>query len=126
MKTHDDLLSDPNDQEGQARDHVLNKRSQIFFDKSIRLLQQMSNLITLTLDAWTSFMDREVAYFSNLEKPTGPGRHLAPELCIVEINRDVEDLRALRRSLEHQKDHLIALSQKVPHLAVLPKIPNIT
>lgn len=76
----------------------------------------MSNLITLTLDAWARFMDREVAYFSNLEKPTGPGRHPAPELCIVEINREIEDLRALLRSLEHQKDHLIALLQKVSFL----------
>lgn len=69
-------------------------------------------------------MDREVAYFSNLEKPPGHGRHPAPELCVVEINRDIEDLRALLRSLEHQKDHLNALSQKVFHLDVSHTFPT--
>lgn len=124
FKTHDDLLSDPHDQKGNAQDQVLNKKSQIFFDKSIRLLQQMSNLITLSLDAWACFMDREVKYFTNLEKPSGPGRHPAPELCIAEINRDIEDLRALLRSLEHQKDHLNALSQKVIHLDDFTRFPH--
>lgn len=113
LKTHDDLLSDPHDHKEDTQDQVLSKRSQIFFDKSIRLLQQMSNLITLTLNAWARFRDREVAYFSNLEKPSAPGRHPAPELWIVEINRDIEDLRALRQSLDHQREHLNALLQKV-------------
>lgn len=117
LKTHDDLLSDLDTEGhvGHAHAQVLDKNSQIFFDKSIRLLQQMSNLITMTLEAWTKFRDRELAYFSDLEQPSGPGRHPPPELLIVEINRDLENLQALRTSLDHQRDHLNALLQKVIH-----------
>lgn len=80
----------------------------------------MANLISVTLDAWARFKEREIAYFSNLERPSFEGRHPPPELLIVEINRDIEDLQALKNSLDQQKDHLHALFQKVspgPRLA---------
>lgn len=87
----------------------------------------MSNLITLTLEAWARFRDKEITYFSNLEIPSDPGRQRdpPPDLLLVEVNREIEDLRALRRSLDHQKEHLIALLQKVAYsLGSLPRIPK--
>ncbi|KAI3398865.1 hypothetical protein diail_8374 [Diaporthe ilicicola] len=107
--TQDDLLSELYP-EGQA-DDVLNKETQIFFDKTIRLLQQMSYLISLTVDAWMRFMNVDLAYFSNLENL--PGKKRTPAMLISEINKEVEDLLVLRKNLDHQRDLLHGLSQKL-------------
>ncbi|KAK2598423.1 hypothetical protein N8I77_011843 [Diaporthe amygdali] len=106
-QTHDDLLSEPEHRQG----HVLDRDTQIFFDKTIRLLQQMSYLISLTVDAWMRFMNVELAYFTNLENL--PGKQRTPIMLISEINKEVEDLLVLRKNLDHQRDLLYGLSQKV-------------
>lgn len=121
LKTHDDLLLDPGTEvhKGHLHAQALDNNSQVFFDKSIRLLQHMSDRLTMTLDAWMRFRDKEIAYFSNLERPSGPGRHPNPYLLFVEITRDIEALQALQKSLDYQKDHLKALLQKVSQLEAL-------
>ncbi|KAL2284958.1 hypothetical protein FJTKL_08509 [Diaporthe vaccinii] len=108
--THDDLLSEPENRQGLAGD-VLNKDTQIFFDKTIRLLQQMSYQLSLTVDAWMRFMNVELAYFTNLENL--PGKKRTPVMLISEINKEMEDLLVLRKNLDHQRDLLHGLSQKL-------------
>ncbi|KKY32819.1 hypothetical protein UCDDA912_g07214 [Diaporthe ampelina] len=108
--THDDLLSEPEHRQGLAHD-VLNKDTQIFFDRTTRLLHQMSYQISLMVDAWMRFMNAELAYFTNLENL--PGKKRTPVMLISEINKEVEDLLVLRKNLDHQRDLLHGLSQKL-------------
>ncbi|KAL1879212.1 hypothetical protein Daus18300_001791 [Diaporthe australafricana] len=103
------MLSEPEHRQGQA--DLLSKDTQIFFDKTIRLLQQMSYLISLTVDAWMRFMNIDLVYFTNLENI--PGRQRTPAMLISEINKEVEDLLVLRKNLDHQRDLLHGLSQKL-------------
>lgn len=98
-------------------DNVLNKDTQVFFDKTIRMLHQMSYQISLTVDAWMRFMDVELAYFTNLENL--PGKKRTPVMLISEINKEFEDLLVLRKNLDHQRDLLHGLSQKVLYLSTL-------
>lgn len=102
--------------QGLAGD-VLDKKTQVFFDKTIRLLQQMSYQLSLTVDAWTRFMNVELAYFTNLENL--PGKKRTPVTLISEINQEIEDLQVLRKNLDHQRELLHGLSQKVRRLSEL-------
>lgn len=63
------------------------------------------------------FMDVELAYFTNLENL--PGKKRTPVMLISEINKEVEDLLVLRKNLDHQRDLLHGLSQKVRYLPTL-------
>lgn len=56
-------------------------------------------------------MDVDLAYFTNLENL--PGRKRTPVMLISEINKEIEDLLVLRKNLDHQRDLLHGLSQKV-------------
>lgn len=56
-------------------------------------------------------MNVELAYFTNLENL--PGKKRTPVMLISEINKEVEDLLVLRKNLDHQRDLLHGLSQKV-------------
>lgn len=71
----------------------------------------MSYQLSLTVDAWMRFMNVDLAYFTNLENL--PGKKRAPVMLILEINKEVEDLSVLRKNLDHQRDLLHGLSQKV-------------
>lgn len=71
----------------------------------------MSYQISLTVDAWMRFIDVDLAYFTNLENL--PGRKRTPVMLISEINKEIEDLLVLRKNLDHQRDLLHGLSQKV-------------
>lgn len=104
------MLSEPENRHGLA-DNVLNKDSQIFFDKTIRLLQQISHQLSLIVDAWMRFINVDLAYFTNLENL--PGKKRTPIMLISEINKEVEDLLVLQKKLNHQRALLHGLSQKV-------------
>lgn len=121
-KTHDDLLSEPEQRPGLAND-VLNKDTQTFFDRITRLLHQMSYRISLTVDALTRFINVELAYFTNLENL--PGKKRNPVMLISEINKEVEDLLVLRKELDHQRDLLHGRSQKVRNVLLLHRISEV-
>lgn len=56
-------------------------------------------------------MNVDLAYFTNLENL--PGKKRTFVMLISEINKEVEDLLVLRKNLDHQRDLLHGLSQKV-------------
>lgn len=60
-------------------------------------------------------MNIELAYFTNLENL--PGKKRTPVMLISEINKEVEDLLVLRKNLDHQRDLLHGLLQKVRQLS---------
>jgi hypothetical protein len=74
----------------------------------------MSYQLSLIVDAWMRFMNGELAYFTNLENL--PDKKRTPVMFISEINKEVEDLLVLRKNLDHQRDLLHGLSQKVRQL----------
>lgn len=118
MKTHDDVLAEPEHRQDLA-DDVPNKDTQMFFDRITRLLHQMSYQISLTVDELTRLMNVQLAYFTNLESLTGTGKKRTFVMLISEINKEVEDLVVLRKDLDHQRDLLHGRSQKVRYIFTL-------
>lgn len=60
-------------------------------------------------------MNVDLAYFTNLENL--PGKKRTFVMLISEINKEVEDLLVLRKNLDHQRELLHGLSQKVRRLS---------
>ena len=85
---------------------IHDKQVQTFFDETIRLMQQILHLLTLTLDAWETFSDGDIGYFSNLEATNDKSFLLA-------IDKHMSELGDLRKSVSNQRDLLQSLSRKV-------------
>lgn len=105
----DDLLSTPESREIHVK--VLDRKAQIFFDKTSQLTQRISHLLSVTVDAWARFKETELAYFFHLENSSS--KHWSPAKLISEINKDMEELQALQKHLDDRRDSLRDIWQKV-------------
>lgn len=76
-------------------------------------MQQILNLLTLTLDAWDTFSNGDMGYFSNLEAPKDRS-------FLVAINKHMSELGDLRKSVNNQRGLLQSLSRKVSGLEPIP------
>lgn len=69
---------------------------------TIRVLRKYTSHLSKTISRWETFKDGEILYFfkpnSNILAEPSFGIHLAA------VNRDVEELKVLKKSLQHQTE----------------------
>jgi len=69
---------------------------------TIRVLRRYTNHLAKTISSWETFKDGEIQYFFR------PNSHVLAEstfgVHLAAVNRDVEELIVLKKSLEHQTE----------------------
>ncbi|RDW64274.1 hypothetical protein BP5796_10776 [Coleophoma crateriformis] len=87
---------------GTRSSHGLNITQQKGFKWTIRILRQFTNLISKTIDTWETFKDGEIRYFYSPESEQLAQAHWGDLLAA--IDKDVTDLKDLRRSLYYHTE----------------------
>ncbi|GAB1310598.1 hypothetical protein MFIFM68171_00808 [Madurella fahalii] len=109
LQTHDYLL--PSDDISPDHTERYNKRVQRFSNRTIRFLQQVSTLLSKTIDAWKAFHDGEMSYFSALESPSERAGSFFR--LLLTIDKYMLELRDLRQEVENQKRLLENLEREI-------------
>ncbi|KXX79435.1 hypothetical protein MMYC01_203492 [Madurella mycetomatis] len=107
--THDYLL--PTDDLTLDHTERYNRQVQRFSNRTIRFLQQVSTLLSKTIDAWDTFHSGDMSYFSELESSSG--RSGSFFRLLLTVDKYMSELRDLRQEVENQKRLLENLEREV-------------
>jgi len=89
---------------------------QRFSNRTIGFLQQVADLLSKTIDAWDTFRNGDIGYFSGLELASG--RSGSSFRVLLTVDKNMLELRDLRQEVENQKRLLENLEREITqHLA---------
>ncbi|KAK3692167.1 hypothetical protein B0T22DRAFT_435486 [Podospora appendiculata] len=110
-QTHDYLL--PTDDLYPDHTEKYNKRVQRFSNRTIRFLQQIITLLSKTVDAWDTFKEGDMGYFSGLEPLGSTERSGSSSRLLLTIDKHISEVRDLRKEVEAQRQLLESLEREV-------------